>query len=94
MPRTVFHLDPVHTPKGEPISRPEFGRRLHRAIMDRGWRQVDLSRASGVRKDSISAYCRGVQYPTQRNLEDMATALGLEPDHLLPLAWTEPARGR
>lgn len=66
------------------LTKEEFGRRLHRKLTEKGWRQADLVRASGVVRSSISAYLNGHQTPTSANLHAIAKALGTTPEDLLP----------
>lgn len=76
------------TPGGEfaprHLTKQEFGRRLHRMLLERGWSQSELGRRSGVLKASISSYVLGAAYPTQSNLHKMARAFGVKNDDLLP----------
>lgn len=66
------------------LSKQEFGRRLYNAMMRKGWNQSELSRRSGVPRDSISIYIRGKSLPGPASLQKLADALGLEPLDLLP----------
>lgn len=66
------------------LTKAEFGRRLHRMVLDRGWNQSELARQSGVGKDAISTYINGKSFPNPTNLSKIAMALGVEPGALLP----------
>jgi transcriptional regulator with XRE-family HTH domain len=68
------------------LTKQEFGRRLMAVMLDKGWNQSELARASGLGRDAISTYIRGVSFPEPRNLHKLAAALGTEPEHLLPNA--------
>lgn len=66
------------------LAKQEFGRRLHRMLLERGWRQSDLARRAGIQRDSVSVYVRGRSFPTPLNLSKMAKALGVKPEDILP----------
>lgn len=66
------------------LTKQEFGRRLHRMLLERGWRQSELARRGDLQRDSISNYVRGRSLPTPLNLQKMASALGVKPEDLLP----------
>jgi transcriptional regulator with XRE-family HTH domain len=59
-------------------------------MLDKGWRQADLGRASGLARNAISVYLRGASLPNPENLKALAKALDVEPDKLLP-NYTESA---
>lgn len=80
-PKGAWRLDaapPRH------LSKDEFGRRLYQLLINKGWRQSDLARASGVLRDSVSSYVRGRSLPSPQNLHKIAEALGVKPEDLLP----------
>jgi transcriptional regulator with XRE-family HTH domain len=62
----------------------EFSRRLYQAMRAKDWRQADLHRASGLPKDSISTYYRGLVLPTSYSLDKLAKALDVQPEWLVP----------
>lgn len=66
------------------IRKQEFGRRLYDQLLSQRLNQSDLSRKSGLGRDSISQYVRGRSVPTPQNLEKIAEALGVQPDDLFP----------
>lgn len=68
------------------LTKDEFGRRLAALMMDKGWNQSDLARASGLGRDSISTYIRGRTFPEPKNLRKLADALGTTAHDLLPNA--------
>lgn len=70
------------TPKH--ISKEEFGRRVYRAMLGKGWTQAELARRSGIARDSISNYVRGNTLPTHESLLRLAEALDMNPTDLLP----------
>lgn len=57
-----------------------------RLLDSKGWIQADLARATGLPKDSISTYVRGVALPTPRSLKKLAEQLDVDPVDLLPNA--------
>ena len=66
------------------VSQQEFAKTLNKKMMEKGWTQSDLSRASGVGRDSISNYIRGKTVPTPQNLQKLADALGVDGADLYP----------
>ena len=66
------------------LTRQEFGKRLYNFMMQKRMSQSDLSRASGMGRDSISQYVRGRSVPAPRNLAKLADALDVEVDVLFP----------
>lgn len=66
------------------MTKQEFGRRLYTMMLDRGWHQSELSRQSGLPRDSISVYVRGRSLPTPTSLQALARAFGVKPQDLLP----------
>lgn len=88
------HLSPAQSPLANPLmdpalelkelSKQEFGRRLMKLILDRGWNQSDLARAAKLGRDAVSTYVRGRSFPEPRSLKRLADALGVSPEALLP----------
>ncbi len=74
--------EPALAPKH--LTKQHFGRRLYRLMLSKGWTQSELSRQSGLPRDSISVYVRGVSLPTPQSLEKLASALGVAAEELLP----------
>lgn len=66
------------------MAKDEFARRLHSLMREKGWRQADFARASGLTRNSISVYLRGDSLPSPSSLKALAKALDVDPDHLLP----------
>lgn len=66
------------------LSKQEFGKRLYKLMLGKGWNQSELSRQANISRDSVSTYMRGVSFPERPNLERLAKALGVDPDDLLP----------
>jgi transcriptional regulator with XRE-family HTH domain len=66
------------------MTKAEFGRHLRQLILKKGWTQSELARRAGLPRDSISTYVRGAVYPSQTSLVKVATALGLDPEQVLP----------
>lgn len=66
------------------LTRQEFGKRLYNFMMQRRMSQSDLSRASGMGRDSISQYVRGRSVPSPKNLTKLSDALDVEVDVLFP----------
>lgn len=70
------------TPKH--LTKQEFGRRLYKLMVAKGWRQSELARQADLPRDSISVYIRGKSLPTPQSLQALANALGVSSDDLLP----------
>lgn len=66
------------------ILKQEFGKRLYKLMLSRGWSQSDLARNSGLGRDAISVYVRGRSFPDPRNLAKLADAFGVPEMELLP----------
>ena len=66
------------------LTSQEFGQRLYSFLMQKKMSQSDLSRASGMGRDSISQYVRGRSVPSPKNLQKLCDALDVEPDVLFP----------
>jgi transcriptional regulator with XRE-family HTH domain len=66
------------------ISREEFARRLQLALVEKGWNQSELARAVNTGRHNISVYASAKSYPMPPLLKNMATALGVDPEWLLP----------
>ncbi len=66
------------------LTKQEFGRRVYAAILSKGWNQSYTAKRAGLTRDSISNYVRGNAIPTPESLTKLATALGMEPEDLLP----------
>lgn len=86
--KTRFHIDSLPesslTPKH--LTRQDFGRRLLRMILAKGWNQSDMARQANLPRDSISTYVRGIALPTPKSLKALAEALGVSEIDLLPNA--------
>lgn len=66
------------------LTKQEFGRRVYKLMLEKGWRQSELARQADLPRDSISQYVRGKTFPTPLSLQKLAKALGVEPNVLLP----------
>ncbi|CDZ55033.1 helix-turn-helix domain-containing protein [Neorhizobium galegae] len=66
------------------LTKQEFGKRVYRLMIGKGWTQSELARQSGLPRDSISVYVRGKSLPTPQSLETLAKALDTTPEELLP----------
>jgi transcriptional regulator with XRE-family HTH domain len=74
--------DPDLRPKH--LTKQEFGKRLYKLMIGKGWHQSELARRADVARDSVSTYIRGISLPEPGNLERLANALGVDPVDLLP----------
>jgi transcriptional regulator with XRE-family HTH domain len=75
---TSHDLTPKH------LTKAQFGQRVYRLMLRRGWTQSELSRRADLGRDLISAYVRGIKMPTPQNADKLATALGVTVAELLP----------
>lgn len=66
------------------LGKQEFGRRLMKFMLDRGWNQSDLARNANLGRDAISTYVRGRSFPEPKSLRALADALGKSTEELLP----------
>jgi transcriptional regulator with XRE-family HTH domain len=66
------------------ITQKEFGQRLYRLMQERGWTQAELSRRSGLTRDSVSTYVRGLTYPTGKSVQALARAFNVPPETIMP----------
>jgi transcriptional regulator with XRE-family HTH domain len=66
------------------LTKQDFGRRLYKLMIARGWNQSELGRQSNLSRDSISTYVRGLAFPERLNLEKLAAAFGMKAEDLLP----------
>jgi transcriptional regulator with XRE-family HTH domain len=85
-PRTHLLADSPTDPALRPkhLTKQEFGKRLYKLMISKGWHQSELARRAGVARDSVSTYVRGVSLPDPGNLEKLAVALGVDAVDLLP----------
>lgn len=92
MPRNPrFHIDDLpeqETPKH--LTRHEFGKRLYKLMLAKGWNQSELARQADLPRDSISTYVRGRVLPTPKSLRQLANALDCNPTDILPNAIEGP----
>lgn len=87
MARRTHIIDGNFTPSGlspSELTLQEFSRRLYRLMLKKGWTQAELARQSGVSRDGVSGYIRGLHMPTHEKVNDLAKALGVKPEELLP----------
>lgn len=77
-------ISPDLTPRS--VTKAEFGRRLHRMIVERGWTQSELARRAGVGRDLVSTYVRGRSFPEPTSLHKLSKALGVSEEQVLPNA--------
>ncbi|WP_048647541.1 helix-turn-helix domain-containing protein [Nitratireductor soli] len=66
------------------LTKEEFGRRIYNMMLEKGWRQSDLARRSGLTKDSVSTYVRGKAFPTPASVAKLASAFGAPAEEIFP----------
>jgi transcriptional regulator with XRE-family HTH domain len=80
-----FGMDTLTNPLApKSLTKQEFGKRLYRLMMAKGWRQSELARQADLPRDSVSTYIRGKTLPTPLSLQKLADALGVASEELLP----------
>jgi transcriptional regulator with XRE-family HTH domain len=70
--------------KPEHLTKQEFGRRIYKLMLEKGWNQSELARRADLPRHSISVYINARSLPTPQSLEKLARALGTTADELLP----------
>ncbi len=77
------------------LTKQEFGRRLYKLMIAKGWNQSDLARhatsyakkhagCGEVSRDNVSTYIRGTSLPLPDKLKSLAGCLDTTPEELLP----------
>lgn len=66
------------------LAKQQFGKRLYKLMIAKGWHQSELARQSDLPRDSVSVYVRGKSLPTPQSLQKLAEALGVSAEELLP----------
>lgn len=61
-----------------------FAKRVYKLMLAKNMNQSDLARVAGLERNRVSAYVRGVSFPTGLSLAKLAGALGVKPNELLP----------
>ena len=60
-----------------------FGDRLQQALIDKGWKQVDLAHATGFSKARISQWVHNKYIPNAEGLNRIAESLGVSETWLM-----------
>jgi transcriptional regulator with XRE-family HTH domain len=66
------------------LSKQEFGRRLHKIMLEKGFHHAELARRADLPRNNISTYINGRSYPTEQSLAKLAKALGVSAEDILP----------
>lgn len=66
------------------LTKIEFGRRLYRLMLNKGWNQSELARQANLPRYMVSVYIRGKSLPTPPNVKRLAEALNVPETALLP----------
>lgn len=94
--RILHNEDPVATVVGsmpKDMVKADFGRRLNRAIVAKGWNQSEFSRqttrhtprgGTPLTRDLVSKYIGGKVIPNPVNLKIILDTLGIKREDLLP----------
>lgn len=61
----------------------DFAKRLHKAISERGIKQVELAHAVGVPATTVSGWFRGVHSPDYEKLVKLCSYLGMSVSELV-----------
>jgi len=94
--RGALHLGETSSlPAGAPkdAAALEFGRRLQKAMVEKGWNQAELGRRALVHmpkgksmsRDAISKYINGLTMPNPMRLAALSAALGMDQKDLMPM---------
>jgi transcriptional regulator with XRE-family HTH domain len=62
-----------------------LARNIYGGIVDKGWTPAELACESGLSRNEILSYMRGLSLPTGENLAKLAKALDTTPEKLLPV---------
>jgi len=68
----------------ENTDKDAFGRHVYKLMLAKGLNQSELARLAGLERNRISAYVRGLAFPTGLSLTKLAKALDVDPNELLP----------
>ncbi len=68
----------------EQTEKDVFAKKVYRLMLAKGMNQSELARAAGLERNRVSAYVRGLAFPTGLKLAKLAQALGVKPGDLLP----------
>lgn len=60
-----------------------FGNRLQQALIDKGWKQIDLANATGFSKARISQWIHNKYIPNAEGLNQLAETLGVSESWLM-----------
>lgn len=92
--RNAIHSDPSSLPLDAPRDAVlvEFGRRLQKHMVMKGWNQAELARRASdhmpgetqMSRDNISKYMNGVSMPSPMRLQAFAKTFNVSPNELLP----------
>ena len=63
-----------------------FSVRLDEKLYDKKMKKTELARKTGIKRQNISNYCRGVSFPDAISLSKIAEALNVSADYLLGIA--------
>lgn len=66
------------------LTKQAFAKRLYNLMMSKGWNQSELARRAGLPRDSVSTYIRAKVMPTPLSVQNLAAALGVTPEDLMP----------
>ena len=95
MAKRTIHSEPTNIPDDVPKSAAllEFGRRIQKAMIEKGWNQSELARAASLQgvaisRDLVSKYLNGKALPGPGKLEALSKALNVPAGDLLPTRGT------
>lgn len=84
MARNPNYTRPEASAAERAMARKQFGDNLRVMMNQRHWTQSDMSRQSGIARDAISNYVRGISFPDPGNLKRLAKTLDTECEALIP----------
>jgi transcriptional regulator with XRE-family HTH domain len=83
---TVTEGIPAGSANLRKIAAAEFARRLYERMLKKNWNQNQLATESGVGRDSVSRYMRGMTLPDPKTAQKLAKALECEVSDIMPHA--------
>jgi transcriptional regulator with XRE-family HTH domain len=74
----------ANVPISKATAKAIFKKQIYEYILERGWNNSDMARASGLSRDDIHRYVKGISFPSETKLRALAKTMKMEPEELLP----------
>lgn len=65
------------------LDKQEFARKLYKLMRERNWSAAETGRRSGIPRDAIGRYVRGISFPTPAYLDQLAETFGIKTEELM-----------